>query len=160
MIKIIKHKNISDTELHDIILIKNLHWPYSNEQHLKWMSNNLTSDDVHFLIYTSEKLIAYMNLVNVVAILDNISIPFLGVGNVCTKYKGSGDGAKLMQSANNFILQNNKRGLLFCRDQLVVFYKKYEWIEVNNIYKNINVSTMIFNCTEVVSNFEYKDRLF
>lgn len=160
MIKIIKHKDITENILLDIVNIKQLSWDYSVEQHLLWINDNLKENDYHFLLLEGNELIAYMNLVEVMINNNSTLIPFLGIGNVCSKYKGRGDGKLLMTEVNRFIERNSFYGLLFCKNHLVDFYKKFDWTLIDNLYPNDSVFTMIFNYKRDTIDFTYNDRLF
>lgn len=160
MVRVIKHSNIDQNTLQEIVKIKQLSWDYSMEQHLLWINDNLKDNDYHFLLFDNEELIAYMNLVEVNVDSNSTSIPFLGIGNVCSKYKGRGDGKKLMIEVNAFIKENSFYGILFCKNHLVDFYKKFDWKLIQNLYPNDTVFTMMFNYNGDSSNFVYNDRLF
>ena len=160
MIKIIKHSLIDEISLTEIITLKNYSWKYSYKEHYSWIDKNILDDDLHFLMYDKNELIGYLNIVKVMVNTTNNTIPFLGVGNVCTKYKGRGDGLKLMKYANNFIAKNELQGLLFCKHHLTKFYEKTGWEKINNLYPNNDACTMVYNNRYNTSIFSYQDRLF
>jgi len=160
MIKVIKHSDIDQDTLQEIVKIKQLSWNYSMEQHLLWIKDNLNNNDYHFLLFDNKEFIAYMNLVEVNVNSNATSIPFLGIGNVCSRYKGRGDGKKIMVEVNTFLKENSFYGLLFCKNHLVDFYKKFGWKVIQNLYPNDLVFTMVFNYNGDSSNFVYNDRLF
>jgi hypothetical protein len=75
-----------------------------------------------------------------------------------------GLGKKLMESVNKWLSDNNHKGLLFCKKELIPFYKKYGWslIEPASVLFNTphdGVYTMSYNC-EGIKKIEYKDRFF
>ncbi len=160
MIKVIKHNNIDKNTLQEIVKVKQLSWDYSEKQHLEWIDDNIKNDDYHFLLLDNAELIAYMNLVEVQVNNANNKILFLGIGNVCSKYKGKGDGGKLMNEVNTFLKDNSFYGILFCKENLVSFYTKFDWKLIHNLYPNKEIFTMIYNYNDDTSNFTYNDRLF
>lgn len=160
MIEIFKHKDIDQNLLLDIVNIKQLSWDFSIDQHIEWIRLNIKEDDYHFLFWEDDELVAYMNLVQVFINNKKKMIPFLGIGNVCTKYKGRGDGEKLMLQLNIFLKENNRYGILFCRHELVNFYIKYNWQLIHNLYPKQQIYTLIYNYDDDYSEFAYNDRLF
>lgn len=160
MVKIVKHSQVDRPLLEQIVAIKNLSWCYSIEQHTKWINDNLKEDDFHLLIYENNELLAYMNLVNVTIKSRDALIPFLGIGNVCTRHKGKGYGSRLMEEANKYLLDTDKKGLLFCKHHLVDFYLKHDWQLISNLHPDSEINTMVFNPDISVPDLEYNDRLF
>lgn len=160
MVKIILHKNLSESELTEIINIKSISWPYSYIENKNWIEKNLNDEDLHFLVYKNDELLSYLNLVKVSVKNNEEKIQVLGVGNVCTKYKGRGDGKVLMEELKVYLKKSGERGLLFCKSQLEDFYNKYGWVKITNIYPKENIITMVFNFGLENYNLNYDDRLF
>lgn len=163
--KVIQHQVISQKDLDDIISIKSIAWPFNYEEQLNWITRNISDCDYHLILYSNNEPVGYLNLVNIELFINQITVNALGVGNVCTKVHAKGYGKDLLLLLNDFLIQNQKIGLLFCRDNLVNFYAKYEWrIVSENLIKlavdNIDVNTMIFNNKEYLKKIEYKGRLF
>lgn len=86
-IKIIKHENIQYSQLEDICKIKSIFGNYTLESQLNWIENNVKANDIHFLIYDNNKLIAYTNLIEETLLINNKKINILGIGNVCVNEK-------------------------------------------------------------------------
>ncbi|MBF5027132.1 GNAT family N-acetyltransferase [Planobacterium oryzisoli] len=160
-IKVIRNNDIDEKVLLDIVKIKQESWDYSTQQHLKWMSENLMENDLHLMLFQNDELIAYLNLVEVYIDEKSTKIPFWGVGNVCSKYKGRGDGKIIMNEVNSYLNKNSLKGVLFCKEKLVDFYKKVDWRLIDNLYPgNNDIYTMLYNYDGVTSDFQYNDRLF
>jgi len=105
-----------------------------------------------------------MTLSPVTGVLNGRQTPFLGVGCVCSKEKGRGYGQMLMREVNNYLIQNTFRGMLFCRQRVVDFYRKNGWQTVpsDRIKSSVieeGVFLMVFNCPDVDS-LVYYDRSF
>jgi hypothetical protein len=160
MIRVIQHLFLDSKTLHDIIEVKRLSWNYSLEDHLNWIEKNIREDDYHFLLIEDDKLVAYINLVNVVVSKGDNLIPFLGIGNVCSREKGLGYGKSIMLELNNYMIANELRGILFCQASLVRFYSKYGWSIINNLHPVPSVCTMVFNCNMESVNLEKINRIF
>ena len=137
---------------------------YSIKSQKEWMNNHLNKNDLHFLLYEKNELIAYLNLIEIKLLINKNSIDALGIGNVCSKISGFGFGMKLMRELKEFILSNNKIGYLFCKSNLVEFYEKYGWIILDNnntkVLQNNTMKSMIFNFNEKIDYLEYNDKLF
>jgi len=160
MVKIIKHKELNKELLLEIVHLKKLSWDYPISNHLKWIEENIRENDIHFLLYDNDLFVAYMNLVEVHVRQNDKQIPFWGIGNVCSKYKGRGDGKKLMNEVNSFLTNNSFYGLLFCKKHLVEFYNKFDWKLITNLYPKDEVFTMVYNYNKDTFGFTYNDRLF
>jgi hypothetical protein len=161
MVEILDHSELNDKLIQKIIEFKNLSWEHSYESHLEWLNTNLQRGDLHFFYLESSILVGYMNLVRIAVDIDNKPIPFWGIGNVCTKYKGKGDGLKLMQQVNKFLLSTSSKGILFCKKSLIPFYSKCNWIQIKNLHPNSDSNTFVFNyLPKEFYNLRFNDRLF
>lgn len=129
-LEIIKHCDVSHEFLHRVVEIKNSAWPYPFESQLNWIKENQSPDDLHVILKDNDEDLAYMDLCPVIALVDNMPIHFMGVGNVCTKSHGWGHGGYLMRLINEFFFINKFHGLLFCKDSLVRFYAHYNWVVI------------------------------
>lgn len=158
------HSQLTGQDLERIISLKKTHWDYSTEEHKNWIENNIYDNDIHVLMIEKNTLVGYMNLVKVEVILNDKLKPFLGIGNVCTLKKRSGYGKKLVIEVQEYLFKNNYGGILFCKDDLINFYSKYNWtlLDVNKIksrkFKNANI--MVTNLNYSVINLEYDGRSF
>ncbi len=159
MVKLLKHSEIKEQELKKIIEIKQLSWNYSYESHLEWINSNLHDSDLHFMCYRGDELISYLNLVRVNGVKDDEVVNFFGVGNVCTKYKGVGDGTKLMNKLNALLKAKGWHGLLFCKEKLIDFYKKNNWVLFENLVDDETIFTMVYNYFDN-TKLTYNDRIF
>lgn len=66
-----------------------------------------------------------------------------------------------MAQVNKYIHENNHRGLLFCKEPLIVFYEKCNWVIARNVRQENNVISMVYNIDLPPSiNIEYIDRSF
>ncbi len=159
----IKHKDLSTELLQDIAALKSVRWPYTLARQLSWMEQNIAAEDWHLLLLEGAELVAYMNLVQANPVIDEVAVPVLGIGNVCTKESGKGHGNQLMAAANRFLSENKLSGMLFCKDQLVPYYQKFDWVLVAAEYCNEairDVNTLLYNIGPVKSSLNYKGRMF
>lgn len=159
----IKHKDTSPALLRSIAALKSVRWPYPEEQQLAWMEHNIEGEDWHLLLKNGEELVAYMNLVPVSPVIDGVVVPALGIGNVCTKESGKGYGNQLMYAVNRFLNENQLCGMLFCKDHLVPYYQKFNWmlVSMENCNEEIRaVNTVLYNTGPVKNSLVYKGRMF
>jgi hypothetical protein len=164
-IRIIPTQDISQHYLDEIIRIKSSAWPYAYEDQLKWINENLKYNDLHSLLFYKEKVIAYLNFISIKLNINDESYDALGIGNVCTLEKGKGLGNILIQLNNKYLTDNNKIGLLFCKQSLVSFYKRNGWSIVeksclNLHFNNKNIETMILNYSKPVNRLTYIGKAF
>ncbi len=163
-LQLIIHKDILFRDLLRGIAIKNVAWPHSIESQVKWIIDNMSPDDNHVFLTEEGCDKAYMTLSPVEGILNGSKTRFMGVGCVCAKERNKGDGGKLVSSVNDYLFSNGLYGLLFCKTNLISFYKKNGWQllpdEIVTLQpQHEGVFVMVYNCPEVRS-FKYSSRLF
>lgn len=162
--KFCKHSQINQQELEKIVDLKKRHWNYASKEHLNWIERNIKAEDIHVLMFEKEELVAYLNLINTEVVIDDTLQPFIGIGNVCSREKGKGYGKKLIIEVNDFVTGIKQNAILLCKDNLVEFYKKFNWTLVDKsltnqgLDKNINV--MLFNYDKKIISFKYTGRNF
>lgn len=131
-IKFITHSECSEVLLYEICTLKKQHWDYPVLEQIRWFNDNLSDDDIHVCIFDRDHLIAYTTLVNIkYQIEDDIEHDGLGIGSVCvdTNYLNKKYGFFIVQIVSAFIRQKNYLGILLCKDELVSFYEKNNWIK-------------------------------
>jgi len=152
MISLVKHSEISDLLIDEIINLKQQHWPYSYKSQIDWINTNISGDDYHLLILDSKDAIfAYMNLVN-----RRVNfMPILGVGNVCVHKAmiGSDIGKLLMNICKHFSKQLSLDLVLLCKMDLALFYKKCGFYQYRN---KVYIDGVLFNKCVMFSNDNYK----
>ena len=163
-LQIINHNDILFRDVLRAITVKSIAWPHPIESQLKWVVDNMEPDDMHVFLKEDGIDVAYMTLTPVKGLLNKQETNFLGVGCVCSAVKGRGYGSCLMQEVNGLLEKNNFKGLLFCREAVIKFYKKNNWqlvpqeiIKAKGLHEG--VFTMVYNCEDVQS-LEYADREF
>lgn len=166
IVKYLVHSEIENKDLQRVIEIKSIAWPYSFENQLEWIKNNIKNEDVHVLLLDENTAVtAYLNLIDIDFEINGETHSGFGIGNVCASKKGDGNGANLMQEINRYFVENKKIGILFCKDGLLSFYKKQGWdlipdekIAVVGINKQ--TYTMIFNFNGDLEHLTYNGKIF
>lgn len=130
IIKLVKNIDLDNNLQSKIIALKSQHWPYDTQSQKQWMKNNLNDDDIHVCVISNMDIIAYLNLVNLVATTENMDFNLMGIGNVCVdlKHQKMGWGNLLLCIVNILLKEYKKTGILFCRQELVQFYQRNNWI--------------------------------
>ena len=163
-LEIIRHNDILFRDLLRAVAVKNVAWPHSVESQVKWIIDNMQPDDLHVFLREDDVDLAYMTLSPVIATVNGVDTSFMGIGCVCSAKHGVGLGKQLMENVNKWLKDNNHKGLLFCKKELVQFYKKCGWnlIEPASVIfttSHDGVYTMSYNC-EGIKKIEYKDLFF
>lgn len=156
----IQHDKLTQPLLDEIIKVKTAAWSYSYDEHYKWIKSNLKNSDIHVLLYDGNTALAYINLIEIQLDIDLIELNGFGVGNVCAIEKGKGWGKELILRVNKFLIENNKVGLLFCKNELIKFYIENGWIitsseqiKLSNI--NNGVNTLVYNVPDNFIRLKY-----
>ena len=161
----IQHSKLTQSLLEEIIKVKTAAWSYSFDEHCEWIKNNLKNSDIHVLLYDGKIALAYINLIEIDVNVDHVKLNGFGIGNVCAIEKGKGWGKELILQVNKYLIENNKAGLLFCKDKLVKFYMENEWILIPNEQiklSNISVAvtSLVYNTPDNFIQLKYDGILF
>ena len=163
-LQVIPHKEILPADLMRIIAVKSVAWPFPADSQLGWIAANVREEDRHILLVDGGVDRAYLSLSPVVAAVDGAPVAFTGVGCVCTGFPGKGWGGRLMKEVGSMLKQEGIPGLLFCKERMVPFYRKYGWelVPAGNVRfadPHGDVCTMTLGWSSP-SVLEYADRFF
>lgn len=162
----IEHSEITKELLDEIIRIKSVAWfQYDYEQQLTWIECNINSNDIHVLLFDDGELVAYLNLLNLEFSINGNNAKGYGIGNVCALRTGLGYGKKLMDKTNEYLVFCKKQGVLLCKEQLIGFYKKADWILLEHKVVLLNfddspINLMVYNVENPISSFIYLGKPF
>ena len=161
----IQHSKLSQSLLDEIIKIKSVAWPYSYNEHSEWIKTNIKNSDIHVLLYDGKTALAYINLIEIEVNIDEIKLHGFGIGNVCAIEKGKGWGKEIILKVNNYLFENNKVGLLFCKMELLKFYIENGWVMTTNeqiYFSNISdtVNTLVYNIPDNFIQIKYNGQPF
>ena len=143
--------------------LKDSQWRFGINSQLEWFKNNIKRNDIHNLLYNKSKLIGYTllrrrsfnnnNLLKKKYILFDLLI-------IHKDYRNKKLSNLLMMFNNIIIRKTGLFAFLICKNDLVSFYKKYDWIKLNK--KNIKVidspfstNGMLFNTNKVKKYYFY-----
>lgn len=166
--RFIKHKDITENKLNNIIELKDKVWPYGYTKQLDWIEKNVVENDIHVLCYEENILVSYLLLVPIEIEGKFKKRSGFGVSTVCSLEKGKGFGKAIMYLVNSKLIEENKFGLLFCHLKNLEFYQKCNWqiirsslleFDVPSI-DNIKTFGLVFNLDTNGIVFKYKGKLF
>jgi len=161
----IRHDKLTSVLLDEIIKVKTVAWPFNYDEQCDWIKNNLKNSDIHVLLFDGKKVIAYLNLIEIEIKVDSVLYVAYGIGNVCALEKGKEWGKKLLIQVNTYLNENNKVGLLFCKDNLVKFYSENDWVLICNDQLELfnsaaGVHTFVHNTPENFIHLKFDGILF
>ena len=163
-LQIVNHKDILFRDILRAVAIKSVAWPYPVESQVKWIIENIKPEDKHVFLTDDGNDEGYMTLSPVNGHINGELVNFYGVGCVCSAKPGQGYGKVLVESVNEYLNNNQCRGLLFCKQNLIDFYRRFDWVLVQSDKVHIpslndGIFTMVYNCDRV-NELRYIDRLF
>lgn len=164
-LKLIKHSEATPEDISQVIAVKQKAWPYPLDSQRKWIEENLSPEDIHVFLVVDGEYAAYMNLVKIQVCINDQNYEGYGIGNVCACIKGRGFGNKLVRLTNDYLVENNKLGLLFCHTPLIRFYSGCDW-ELLPSEKCIEpvleevIHAMTFNAPVKIKSLKYRGKLF
>lgn len=162
--KFIRHADITNQELLEIVNLKSKQWNYTVDQQIRWIDENILPDDLHVIMYNVNENLAYMNLVKIEVIVNKVSLPFIGIGNVCASKKGKGYGKDIMIRVNEYLKSSGMSAMLFCKYDLVKFYNNFGWKSIDKSTitnpNSIEINIMTYNVTHKIVDLSYSGRNF
>lgn len=108
--------------------LKALHWSHPVDSQLAWMKDHLSGEDAHVLARTSDRLVGYLRIPRLTAIVDGKPRRVWGVSTVVVhpSWRGLGMGQRLLNAFAD-ALAKDAIGLLQCNDRLARWYAQAGW---------------------------------
>ena len=154
ILKSILTKNLSKTDINLICKLKDQEWKFGIKSQKNWFKKNVKLNDEHNLLYIKSELVGYTLLRKKTFINKKLKKRFnyLLLDAIIIKKQNRGKKlSNLLMSLNNYVIsQTDFFSILICDKKLVIFYKKYGWIELEKNYFILNnmiskKKCMIFN---------------
>lgn len=160
----IKRKHLSRNQIYSICLLKDSFWKFGMKSQGAWFKKNVYANDINNLIYHNDEIIGYTLLRNLKVNLKdqnkNKTINYFWFDTLILKkkYRGYNLSRKLMLLNSKVIKKNKRVSFLFCKKNLVNFYKKNNWYifdkaKMKNKYKK-NYNLLVFN-RKIFKNFKF-----
>ena len=147
-------EKLTNNEIRQICLLKDKQWKFGLRSQLKWYKNNIKKFDLHNLFYIKSKLVGYTLLgkrtCQIKNLKKNIYYLLFDTMVIDTKYRGMKFSDLLMTFNNSIIKQSGFFSFLICKNELVNFYKKNNWIKLNK--KFFQVADHRFSTNGMVLN--------
>lgn len=164
-LRLIKHSEATSEDILQVIAVKQKAWPYPLDSQKKWIEDNLSPQDIHVFLVADGNNAAYMNLVKIQVCINDQIYNGYGIGNVCASIKGCGFGNKLVRLTNNYLVEVNKPGLLFCHTPLIRFYSSCNWelLPSNKCIEPVleeEIHAMTFNAPTTINSLKYIGKFF
>ncbi len=123
-IEIIRTNDLTEDKILSLIKLKNEHWKYPQEEHMRWFKENINENDFHVFLKKNDMLIGYLDIVDTSFEINDKVVGIKGIGNVCVKkgHEGLGAGSFLLSAVRFFLKERNEIGAVLCKDELVDFY--------------------------------------
>ena len=143
-------KDLDKETIMKICLFKDSFWKYGLNSQLKWFSDYVKPNNMHYLIFDKDQLIGY-GLIRQpfnYHIIDNIL--------VSKEYRKKGFGKMIVSN----LIQNNKNKIyLLCEHKNILFYNKFGFIKNNFIkFKDKDIKDLIvmsLNHDEYIEKYIY-----
>lgn len=136
-LKSIKTKHLSKKQIIDICKLKESHWKFGLNSQESWFHQNTKKNDLHNLLFYKSKLIGYTCLRKKKLSYKKTKKKFLLFDTliISKKYRDSKLSNILMNYNNLIIIKSNYFSFLLCNKELINFYKKFQWKNINNKIK-------------------------
>ena len=127
-----KTSSLQKKEITQICLLKNTFWKYNLKNQLLWFSKNIKSNDIHNMIKFRDKILGYTCLRKRTFLLNNIKEKYLLFDTLIIdkKIRGKKISKSLMNFNNEIITKTKRISFLFCKKNLISFYKNNGWKKV------------------------------
>lgn len=130
-------KKNSDTQkktLIEISKIKNIFWKYGIKKQYDWIKKKLKKDDIHNLVYYNNNLIGYNLLRKRKFYLGNKKKSYFYFDTLIIhpKFRKKKISLFLMKLNHDIMKRLRLHGFLICQKKHELFYKKFNWIKIND----------------------------
>jgi len=131
----VTEKDLRDEQAREILELQCAAFPHTKEFGAqRWWHTPATDDDLYFTAYTDGSCIASIRVLSRRIGTPNGEIAVAGVGNVCSHpdARRTGAASACMKEVLRHIALAADFGLLFCGENLIGFYSRFGWREVDN----------------------------
>ena len=159
----LKTSKLNKNKIIQISKLKDSQWGFGINSQFEWFKNNIKKNDIHNLLYFKSKLVGY-TLLRRRSFNNNNKLKkryiLFDTLIIHKDYRNKKLSNLLMIFNNKIIKETGLFSFLICKNDLVGFYKKYDWIKLNK--KNIKVvdhpfstNGMLFNTNKIKKYYFY-----
>ena len=162
----LKTSKLNKNRITQICNLKETEWSFGINSQLEWFKNNIKKKDIHNLLYFKSKLIGY-TLLRSRSFNNNNKLKkeylLFDTLIIHKDYRNKKLSNLLMIFNNTIIRETGLFSFLICKNDLIRFYKKYDWIKLNK--KNIKIvdhpfstNGMLFNTNKIKKYYFYVNK--
>ena len=159
----IKTSKLNKNKIIQISNLKDSQWRFGINSQIEWFKKNIKKNDIHNLLFLKSKLIGY-TLLRRRSFNNNNKLKkrylLFDTLVIHKDYRNKKLSNLLMIFNNTIIRETRLFSFLICKNDLVGFYKKFDWIKLNK--KNIKVidrpfstNGMLFNTNKIKKYYFY-----
>jgi hypothetical protein len=126
-------QSLKPSEIKLICKLKNTEWHFGIREQYNWFQKEIKKIDIHIFLKNNNNLVGYTCLRYKNFFLERKSIPFLLFDTHIIKknFRNKGFGKILITKVIKIIKNKKILSLLFCKNDKVKYYKKYNWFIVD-----------------------------
>jgi hypothetical protein len=139
---------LKPSEIRSICTLKNTEWHFGIREQHNWFQKEVKKKDIHILLKKNNNLVGYTCLRYKKFFFEGKLCPFLLFDThiIKKKFRNKGFGKILISKVIKIIKNKKILSLLFCKNDQLKYYKKYNWNIVdkkkylsNKIHKKLNL---------------------
>lgn len=162
----LKTSKLNKNKIIQIVYLKDTQWSFGINSQLEWFKNNIKKNDIHNLLYFKSQLIGY-TLLRRRSFHNNNKLKkrylLFDTLIIHKNYRNKKLSNLLMIFNNTIIRETGLFSFLICKNKVVSFYKRHNWIKLKK--KNIKVvdhpfstNGMLFNTNKIKKYYFYKNK--
>ena len=153
----LKTSKLNKNKIIQISNLKDSQWRSGINSQIIWFKKNIKKNDIHNLLFLKSKLIGY-TLLRRRSFNNNNKLKkrylLFDTLVIHKDYRNKKLSNLLMIFNNTIIRETRLFSFLICKNDLVNFYKKYDWIKLNKknikvLYQPFSTNGMVFNTSKI-----------
>ena len=148
-----KSSQLSKKEIKNICLLKDNQRKFGIKSQLNWYKKNIKKKDIHNMMFINSELIGYTLLRRRRCLVNKVLKKYLLFDTLVLdkKYRNKKLSNLIMYFDNEIIRHNKKLSFLICKNDLVDYYKKFNWELIKN--NNISIPDHSFSTNGMIFNY-------
>ena len=133
-----KTYKLSSFDKKNIFKLKKKNYNFKLKEQQKWFDTNIKKNDIHNLLFFKKKLIGYNCLRSVKYfffrkknILYKKKFLLFDTLIIDPKFRKKGLSTIILKKSLRLITLKRKIGVLFCKNSMINYYKKFLWLKFN-----------------------------